>query len=199
MITKDFLKTGKSCEKIRACWYFKNHVHWWLTCQGCPNNINCFCALTSMVLPWTVQTSCNILTETQSKHIWGRTRGGTQNGRMEEKSRRVKTQTKFRVSWTNTWPRQFAHGASIIQPLTTAYHSDTIYYYKILTTQVWACDYMWTGKSRIILGQTWDHETCAFYCPLLKKAAVCKSTTCPATVTVKWQCQKCGVQVMQQY
>ena len=86
---------GKTCEKIRASWYFKNHVHWWLTCQGCSNNINCFCALTSMVLPWTMQTSCNILTETQSKHIWGRTRGGTWNGHMEEKSRRTETQMKF--------------------------------------------------------------------------------------------------------
>ena len=187
----------KTCEKIRAAWYFKNHVHWWLTWQGCSNNINCFCALTSMVLPQTVQTSCNILRETQSKHIWGQTRGGTQNGRMEEKSRRVKTQTKFRVDQVeptrDLGSSLMAHrSSSHLQQFTTQIPSN-------FTTQVWACDYMWTGKSQIILGQMWDHDTCAFHCLLLKKAAVCESTTCPATVTVTWQCQKCGVQAMWQY
>ena len=120
MIPKGFLKMGKTCEKIRASWYFKNHVHWWLTCQGCSDKINCFCALTLMVLLWTAQTSCNILTETQSKHIWGWTRGGTQNGHMEEKSRRAETQIDQVKPTRDLGSSLMAHqSSSRLQQLTT--------------------------------------------------------------------------------
>jgi hypothetical protein len=189
---------GKNCENIRSSWYFKI-----MYIDGSPAKDAPITSIVSVHSPqWYCHEQCR-----PHAIYWQRHKVNISEGkqgevyRMDTWKRRAE---ELRLRQNSTLIKSNQHMTSAVHSWRidhpAAYNSlPLIYYYKIFTTQVSACDYMRTGKSQIILGQTWDHETCAFHCPFLKKAAICKSTTCPATVTVKWQCQKCGVQAMQQY
>ena len=107
---------GKTCEKVRAFWYFKNYV-WWLTCQGCSDSINCFLCIHHNGTAMNSVDLVQYTAMTQSKNIWGWTKGGTHNGHMEEKSRLRRNLCWS--SWTNTWSRSSHRWSSRLQQLTT--------------------------------------------------------------------------------